>query len=485
MVFVAGRGVVKCERRESMQERFFSLDDQINFAILSGDYNKLHIDEVAARRYLFGKPIVHGTHMLLWAVDKWLEKTDKPIEFVSLRASFRKPLAVGERVKSRMLCEGPNHVMLELYGEDQLCAMINGEWRFSQPQKTGKLSLKPAGLSECRVLTSEDVKKASGELDVCLDKKTAGNIFPNLVRNLPLLQIAQLLTITRLVGMECPGFHSLFDEIDVIFQRTATESPVLKYKVTKFDKRFSLVVMEVKGPSMAGSIKAFLRPPQRNQMSYSDIRSFVAPDEFKEQTALIIGGSRGLGEVASKLLAAGGARVVLTYFKGRDDVQKVADEIISGGGKAAVMFFNVLAPEEAQIDKMRSPLPTHLYYFATPHITANRETFSTKLFTIYCDYYVAGFIDTLEFFLKYAPTIKKVFYPSSVFVETLPLSFVEYAAAKAAGELICNFFEKAKEGVSIHRSRLPKMATDQTVSMMLNDAEDPVPIMLKRLREFS
>jgi acyl dehydratase len=55
-----------------MAERTFTSDDQLAFAKLSGDRNPLHMDPVMARRLLFGQPIVHGLHALLWGADEHL-----------------------------------------------------------------------------------------------------------------------------------------------------------------------------------------------------------------------------------------------------------------------------------------------------------------------------------------------------------------------------------------------------------------------------
>ena len=61
---------------------------------------------------------------------------------------------------------------------------------------------------------------------------------------------------------------------------------------------------------------------------------FVNRDEFKGQSALIIGGSRGLGEVTAKLLAAGSADVRLSYYQGEEDAIGIVDDISSNGGCA-------------------------------------------------------------------------------------------------------------------------------------------------------
>jgi hypothetical protein len=64
-----------------MDERTFTLQDQIAFAKFSGDYNPLHIDPVAARRLMFGAPVVHGIHSLLWALEYVAGKAFQPSKF--------------------------------------------------------------------------------------------------------------------------------------------------------------------------------------------------------------------------------------------------------------------------------------------------------------------------------------------------------------------------------------------------------------------
>ena len=51
--------------------RKFTSADQIQFATVSGDCNPMHVDAVQARRMQSGAPVVHGIHLLLWALDSY------------------------------------------------------------------------------------------------------------------------------------------------------------------------------------------------------------------------------------------------------------------------------------------------------------------------------------------------------------------------------------------------------------------------------
>jgi 3-oxoacyl-[acyl-carrier protein] reductase len=72
--------------------------------------------------------------------------------------------------------------------------------------------------------------------------------------------------------------------------------------------------------------------------------------DLSGKTAIVTGGSRGIGRAAAEALAAQGAHVVLTYVKGEDEAKKVVEAIAARGGKAEAAGFDVAdmkATEEA------------------------------------------------------------------------------------------------------------------------------------------
>jgi 3-oxoacyl-[acyl-carrier protein] reductase len=67
-----------------------------------------------------------------------------------------------------------------------------------------------------------------------------------------------------------------------------------------------------------------------------------------KKTAVVTGGSRGIGRAISLELASSGARVVLTCQKDLARAERTAEEIRRAGGEALALTADVLKPEEVK-----------------------------------------------------------------------------------------------------------------------------------------
>ena len=450
----------------------FNIKDQKKFANFSGDYNPIHIDDIAARRIFFGQPVVHGINIVLNALEAWSKSHRQKFHLSVIEGEFKKPFFLDKKIDLKTVeRDGKRHV--KIMSENGSCASFTFELA-DRPSKEMEpvIDRFPAKISPIRnTLTS--IKDSNGEISLDLKKEYLRQYFPNLHRYASFPQIASLLSSTRTVGMYCPGMNSIYLSFKFSF---AEKSQDTKFKLDKID-RFGLASIVVDG-YYSGEIKAFLRPDPVKQLNFSEVKRFVEKNEFKNQSALIIGGSRGVGEVVAKILAAGNADVLITYNKGEADAKAVCDDIKLSGGKISMIYYDIHNPT-----RIGDFEPSDIYYFATPAIfSGEKDKFSSVLAAQFSEYYLKHFHDLVRFWS--VKNVSHYFYPSSTFVENFPEAMMEYSLAKLSGEKMCAHLEKSG-GVKIFRPRLPRLTTDQTVSFLPVKNADTLQYMIRTMKEYS
>lgn len=480
------------------------------FAELSGDYNPLHVDAVYARRLQFGHPVIHGVHHLLstWdAIHPALLQHNRALSLVldGLSATFPNPVSVGQEIEYRceVTAQQPDVMVSAFCGTQKILSL---KLKFT----VGGQPVSDQFLAECPP-KGEPLDQnfppvhTAGQSALYFDQACAAQLFPNLVRSVPAHQLARVIACTRIVGMECPGLNSIFAGIRLNFNVGGDSGNVekvaqneMRYAVSYQDARVQMLKIDVHSNGMTGTLDTFLRPTPVKQPDYARVCTTVANDRFSSQRALVIGGSRGVGETTAKLLCAGGADVIITYHQGREEARKVAAEINAGGagengnrrGRCHIAELDITALSAASaaplilFDGVLSP--THIYYFASPHITANRTgTWNPELFNRFSRFYLDAFSNLVAGYagqtLPDATAGLTFFYPSSIFVEQPENGFAEYAVAKGAGEVLCTQFA-LKYPYAVFRSpRLPRMATDQSSSIIPIQCESVLDVMRGQL----
>ncbi|HEY2586179.1 MAG TPA: SDR family NAD(P)-dependent oxidoreductase [Tepidisphaeraceae bacterium] len=464
----------------SPTSRSFTREEQLAFARLSGEFNPIHLDSVAARRLLFGRDVLHGLQLALWAADRWLAGRSTRGRFKTFQVVYRRAVGVDEPVGFAIEESAPDRARVEVNADG--ASVLTAEFAWEADDRGG-IEI-PAGAFDRSApweRSDAELRECAGSLALRLDRSLASQLFPSLARLMPADQLAAILATTRMVGMEAPGLHSICRSLN-LSDAAGRMEPSLAYCASRYDPRFSLLDLRVEGPGLTGTVSTGIRPEPVRQASYSTAREQVGRDEFAGHCALVIGGSRGLGEAASKLLAAGGADVRLTWHRGEADAQRVVVDIRAGGGAAAPFQYDVLRDGDRLTELLAGWQPTLLCYFATPYMFAGSQgRFSDALFRTFCDVYVRGFHSTL----RSAGEVKGVLYPSSTALDEVLPNLAEFAAAKSAGESLCRSLAAAQPGVRFHVPRFPRLATDQTATLLRVPAMDPIEPILTALRELT
>ena len=466
----------------SFPVRRFTVADQERFARLSGDFNPMHMDAVAARRTQPGAPVVHGVHLMLWTLDTLIGAGVVRGPVASVGAVFNKFVYLDTPAMIRVTQTSDDTVeaVVSAAGVDTTTVTIGLGPEGAAPDAAfGQASAGTHGALP-NVPELAEMAKQSG----WIDPEGGEDMFPHAAAILGARRVGAIALSSRLVGMLYPGLHSVFGSLEVAVV-PEHDRPGLGFHVAMANVRTRLLRMQIAGSGIAGTVIAFARREAVRQPDISDIAALVAPDAFAGATALVTGGSRGLGALTAKILAAGGARVIATYAMGKDDADAVVAEINGFLGRDACssLRYDMMADAAAQIAGADGV--THLYHFASPRIYRQKAAlFDAAVFAEFTQAYLTSFQNLCAALQDKATGRLIAFYPSSVFVEHgRPRDMTEYAMIKAAGEILCEEMSQTEGQALAVSRRLPRMLTDQTATLARVATDDALATMLPVVKD--
>jgi NAD(P)-dependent dehydrogenase (short-subunit alcohol dehydrogenase family) len=464
-------------------ERIFHLADLLSFAELSGDYNPLHTDPIAARRTQFGNCVAHGVLVLLWALETYQRQTGSRRKWSRVNARFLRPILADLKISATGENKSENQSSLVVMEGGRTMLQCELDWEMQgMPISQVPLNSKTPPREDPDLIQSKEAKSVEGTLELHWPRELGTRLFPTLASTQNPASIAALLASTRVIGMKVPGAHSIFLQADLSFGSFPDASDLFSFKVSEYRQSSQRLAIALQGKSSKGVLWALFRPPPVVQPDMATVKQRVPNSLFAGRRVIVIGGSRGLGEMAAKVLAAGGAEVALSYRTGRTDAERVATDIVNQGGKAKSFELDVESGGWETTLGTHCKSFDHLCYFATPPIVGGDGTgFDQSIFEKFCSVYVKGLVSLSQWLAKSNAGQFGVFNPSSVYVEVPPLRNLEYACAKGASEACCNWLKTAYPKARVHVARFPRLATDQTASFLAAGEHDTLEAVLKEL----
>lgn len=459
----------------------FSISDQLKFAKLSQDFNPLHCDEVLSRRYIFGAPVVHGINALIMGIKEWSNKDISSFVIKELRCKFNKPMYLDDEIIFD-INDSNGKIIINIIQSDQIKLRANLRIDKKRINYLPESSYDSRTLSKPSNKPFEKLKDVSKTLDCSIDINLANKIYTKeFVRSIGAGQLAEIISFSRIVGMHIPGLNSIFSEIR-FYNHKKEKKKDIDFEVTSTDERFKIINIESNGPVFHSNIKAFYRPQLVEQKTVKQISKYVTSGEFDSFRALIIGGSRGLGEFTAKVLGYGGAKLMITYANGKKDALKVVKDIKQYNNNIQPYNLDISKLKNSDFESIKKFNPSHVFYFATPFIfNGVKDQFCKKKYDKFEHFYVNFFELLVGNLAKNKFEDISYFYPSTTAINENLSDMLEYTMAKKKGEDLCSILEDRHPNIRILRPRLPRLETDQTVSLSSVTNHDPL-IILKILR---
>jgi acyl dehydratase len=227
------------------------------FARLSGDFNPLHVDPSSSRVALFSEPIPHGVFVLLRALEG---ATADRGAFVlrRMKCRFSGPVHYGQPATCRVRRRTDGQ--LDLFVEQRRVVLLRATVDIESAQHAPlpvatELHAFP---TECRRRTIDEVATVAGSLPLPTPLKAA-SLLPALAQRISATQLAEVCAWTRLIGMECPGYHSVFTAIDVAAAADAATHDELRFAVGHTNAAMQFVALDIVGPTLRGRLESVVR----------------------------------------------------------------------------------------------------------------------------------------------------------------------------------------------------------------------------------
>ncbi len=197
--------------------------------------------------------------------------------------------------------------------------------------------------------------------------------------------------------------------------------------------------------------------------------------DLKGRTAVITGGSRGLGEAMAKSLAEAGAQIALVA-RDRARMERVRDDIAAQGGVADVFVADVRQENEVakitEAVKARFSNPQILINSAGINLRKNLVDFTLEEFRSVLD---ASLISTFLMCRAFVPGMKgtgygRILNMSSIMSHVSLAGRAAYSSAKAAllGLTRALALELAAEGITVNGISPGPIGTDMNLPLMNN-----------------
>jgi hypothetical protein len=179
--------------------------------------------------------------------------------------------------------------------------------------------------------------------------------------------------------------------------------------------------------------------------------------------------------------------VAITYASGVEDASKVCEEInTSGTGNCEILKLDLNADSFESLNLSVDSLDA-VYFFATPRIYRKKaKLFDAGLFREFSEFYIEKFYELCAYLESRVEARKiKVYFPSSVFVSDRPDGLTEYAMAKSAAEVMVEDLNKRSSKLTVVTTRLPRLSTDQTLSILTLPTESNIGALLPIIRSMA
>jgi FkbH-like protein len=452
------------------------------FSRVSGDSNPLHMKSDYAARTAYGRRVAFGILGGLAVLAGMASRTG--CQPSSIQMEFRHPVFPGRSYRVVVRQADGNTRVAELCDDEAQVVRVSIEYDAVpaipsmtdlQAPRTPSRRHTPAVRDLSEIARAGPVEGAY-QCERRVLEEGAPQWMARAVDRFGIELMELLMCTSYLVGMELPGQRALFSKLDLSLGRLAQRGDQLvNFTLAPqfFNDDFGLLQMQLRalhgeGLAASGRIAAFARrdvalPEPKDVAAYL----LCQKDALEGRTALVTGGSRGLGAALVQGLSMRGCHVYLVYRDSQASAEKVvhanptyaADITLFRGDVADPVCCGALAE---LVQRERGGLDILVCNAATAPSPMPGSHHEPE----WRDYIESNFSITQTPLKLLTPLVQQragiVVAVSSVFVEERPAAFAHYVALKERVEAEIHRCAERFSEVSFLIPRAPRMLTEMS-----------------------
>lgn len=446
----------------------FSPADLDRFSAASHDVNPLHMSSHYARRTAYGERVVFGVLAAIEALSAGPERPGQVL--TSLVLEFPSPVLIG--VDYEVSVDSSDGLTAVV--SDGRRVLLRARAAFAEGSGECVTAEPAAPTDKPRDLQPEDL-----QVDATVSGRYAPNDPPYTVPGVAPAQLAALLWSSYLIGMQLPGRRALYSIAEFNFSR-AGKSTAIDYAATvsRFHKRFGRLKVEAALSDTDGTfaevkLEAFIR----QDVPLADVAAIEShlprSSALGGKTALVIGGSRGLGAALVRALALQGCAVRVNYASSAAAATALADEL-DGLAPIELVQGDATDPAWCAAQAARpvdilicSAFPALLPLWVEPSALDRMTAFMHQAWALTATplAHFAGGLAEREGTLLLVSTSA---------VETIVPDWPHYTAAKYAAEGLTRAVAAENPGLQTLIARPPKLWTDLTNTPLGRHGATPI-----------
>lgn len=442
----------------------------LEFAKKSGDFNPLHLDEKYSSRYLFGRRIAHGSLVLSLVLKKTTLANDI---ITDLKCLFLKPIYINDFLNFEIKnYKNFQSIVVRKKNKEKVIDILIA--KKNQKLNHQKFFLKRTYLKKkliAKIREEKDIKKNIGKvkkINLYFKQKN----FLTLSKNL----FYFILLISKEIGMNFPGRRSLF--LSCRFKLQNTQFKDSNFKILEFDENLSSLTAEYNFGYYTCETKSLLLPNKKKIINTDKKLNLSLSKSF---FFLVIGGSRGLGFLTTRILLNSGFNVTSTYFLNKDELIKLK-KIFPLTLK--IKKINILEKKDKRRILNMLHKYDYIFYFSSCKIIKTGQYFDKQYFNNLKLFYL-NFLQFIIFNKNRLKSNCKVFFPSTIFLDDKfkAKQFSEYTKAKKEVENVSEKFNKVHRKL-FYNYRLKAFDTDQNYSLYKKKIKNDVYSYVNILKDF-